>query len=98
MNDNTVRALLIKDGDDFYLRSLGAERVHIAYIDTSITNTDNEVIIHPLIPGAHQNVEADTLLDLAKADMENYVRSGNFDRDREITRLNKLVPLAANTD
>ena len=89
---NPIRILLVKDGDNFYMRHLAEQPpVHVAYIDTSLNNADGQGTIRSLIPGRVAEDDVNTLLDLAKTNMEGYVQSGNFDRDREITRLNDVV-------
>lgn len=80
-----VRILLVKDGENFYMRPLGDQPpVHIAFVDTANEKPDGQGQIRALIPGGGTEPEVNTLLDQGKADMEAYVQSGNFERDRHI--------------
>ncbi len=87
-----VRVLLIKDGEKFYMRPLGDQPpVHVAYIDTANNKPNGQGEISSLIPGGGSEAEVLSLLDLAAKDMEAYVQSGNFDRDRLIAEQNQEI-------
>lgn len=87
-----VRVLLIKDGENFYMRPLGDQPpVHIAFIDTAQNKPDGQGTIRALIPGGGSDEDVNSLLDLGKADMEGYVSSGNFARDQQISAQNEQI-------
>lgn len=84
-----TRILIIRDGESFFMHHLadGQNPVHVAFMDMAEMDENDQTPIRPLIPGQGTDAQFDTLLTLAGHRMDEYVQSGNFDRDRENQRL-----------
>src|SRR3546814_14290460 len=76
--------ILIRDGDNLILRTKSEGlKIRMAFVDTNGAEGVGEGKITSIIQGQPTEAEVDSFLDMAKAQVEDFVPSGALDRERE---------------
>src|SRR3546814_5615636 len=82
--ENVLDIILIRDGENLILRTKSEGlKIRMAFVDTNGAEGAGEGKITSIIQGQPTEAEVDSFLDMAKAQVEDYVQSGALDRERE---------------
>src|SRR3546814_16111237 len=90
--ENVLDIILIRDGENLILRTKSEGlKIRMAFVDTNGAEGAGEGKITSIIQGQPTEAEVDSFLDMAKAQVEDFVQSGALDRERENFRLRNLL-------
>src|SRR3546814_12301075 len=82
--ENVLDIILIRDGENLILRTKSEGlKIRMAFVDTNGAEGAGEGKITSIIQGQPTEAEVDSFLDMAKAQVEDFVQSGALDRERE---------------